>query len=323
MRAAAYRAIDFAGTHATRLLGAGVLVGLALPPLATALRPLLLPAIMISLVLALVRLDWRAFGADARRPLLVAAMLVWFLGASPAIVWLALGTLPLPAPVVTGLVLVTAAAPIMSGAAISLLVGLDAALAVVAIVTTTALVPLTLPPLAAALLGVALEVDLGTFMLRLASIVGGAFAAAWLTRRVVAEATIARHARALDGVTVIWMVVFAIGIMDGVAALALERPGYVVGATAAAFAANLLLQAVGAVTWLRQGRQRALTLGLLTGNRNMGLVLVALGAQASPELVAFFAVAQIPMYVLPGLLLPVYRRLVAGQSAQRPPARLS
>jgi BASS family bile acid:Na+ symporter len=312
MRGIAYRAIDFAGTHATRLLAAGVLIGLAVPPLATLLRPLLLPSIVISLVLALVRLDWSAFGAYARRPLLVAWMLVWFLGATPVIVWLAAQVLPLPAPIVTGLVLMAAASPIMSGAAISLLVGLDAALAVVAIVATTALVPLTLPPLAAALLGVRLEVDVGTFMLRLALIVGGAFAIAWLTRRLAPEAAIARNARALDGVAVIWMVVFAIGIMEGVTALALEHPGYVIGATIASFVANLALQAVGALAWVRHGMQRALTVGLLTGNRNMGLVLVALGGDASLELVAFFAVAQIPMYVLPGVLLPVYRRLVAG-----------
>jgi BASS family bile acid:Na+ symporter len=228
------------------------------------------------------------------------------------IVWLALQVLPLPTPIVTGLVLMAAGSPIMSGAAISLLVGLDAALAVVAIVATTALVPLTLPPLAAALLGVALEIDVGTFMLRLALIVGGAFAIAWLARRLVPEAAIARNARALDGVAVIWMVVFAIGIMEGVTALALEHPGYVIGATIASFAANVVLQAVGALAWLRQGMQRALTVGLLTGNRNMGLVLVALGGDASLELVAFFAVAQIPMYVLPGLLLPTYRRLLAG-----------
>jgi BASS family bile acid:Na+ symporter len=312
MRALAYRAVDFAGTHATRLLAAGVLIGLAVPPLATALRPLLLPSIMVSLVLALVRIDWGAFGADARRPLLVAWMLAWFLGATPVILWLALRALPLPAPILTGLVLMAAASPIMSGAAISLLVGLDAALAAVAIVATTAAVPLTLPPLAAGLLGVALELDVGTFMLRLALIVGGAFAIAGLARRLLPAAAITRHARALDGVAVIWMVVFAIGIMDGVTTLALERPGYVLGATVAAFAANLALQVVGALVWLRQGMQRALTIGLLTGNRNMGLVLVALGADASLDLVAFFAVAQIPMYVLPGLLLPVYRRLVAS-----------
>jgi BASS family bile acid:Na+ symporter len=312
MRKAAHRALDFAGTHATRLLAAGVLIGLAIPPLATALRPLLLPAIVIALVLALVRLDWSAFGAYARRPALVAGMLVWFLGVSPALVWLASRVLPLPAPLVTGLVLMAAASPITAGAAISLLVGLDAALAVVAIVATTALVPLTLPPLAAALLGVGLEIDVGTFMLRLALVVGGAFVIAWLARRVVSEPAIARNARALDGAAVIAMVVFAIGIMDGVTALALGRPGYVAGATIAAFAANFLLQAVGTMVWLRDGMRRALTVGLLTGNRNMGLVLVALGADASFEVVAFFALAQIPMYLLPGLLLPVYRRLVAS-----------
>ncbi len=309
MRKAAYRALDFAGTHATRLLAAGVLIGLAIPPLAAALRPLLLPSIVISLVLALVRLDWSAFGDYARRPALVGAMLVWFLGVSPVLVWLALQPLPLPAPLVTGLVLMAAASPIVSGAAISLLVGLDAALAVVAIVATTALVPLTLPPLGAALLGVALEVDLATFMLRLALIVGGAFAIAGLARRFVPETTIARNARTLDGGAVIGMVVFAIGIMDGVTAFALDRPGYVVGATLAAFAANLALQAVGAMVWARNGMRRALTVGLLTGNRNMGLVLVALGPDAGFELVAFFALAQIPMYVLPALLLPLYRRL--------------
>jgi BASS family bile acid:Na+ symporter len=312
MRALAYRALDFAGTHATRLLAAGVLVGLAVPPLASLLRPLLLPAIVISLVLALVRLDWSVFGAHARRPLAVAWMLVWFLGVTPVVVWLALRWLPLPAPLVTGLVLMAAAAPIMSGAAISLLVGLDAALAVVAIVATTALVPLTLPPLAAALLGVALEIELPTFMLRLALIVGGAFAAAWLAQRLVPASTIARHARALDGVAVLWMVAFGIGIMEGVTALALARPGYIIGATVAAFAANLALQVLGALAWLRQGMRPALTVGLLTGNRNMGLVLVALGSDASFEVIAFFAVAQIPMYVLPGLLAPVYRRLVAS-----------
>jgi BASS family bile acid:Na+ symporter len=312
MRALAYRALDFAGTHATRLLAAGVLIGLAIPPLASLLRPLLLPAIVISLVLALVRLDWSVFGAHARRPLAVAWMLVWFLGVTPVVVWLALRWLPLPAPLVTGLVLMAAAAPIMSGAAISLLVGLDAALAVVAIVATTALVPLTLPPLAAALLGVALEIELPTFMLRLALIVGGAFAAAWLAQRLVPASTIARHARALDGVAVLWMVAFGIGIMEGVTALALARPGYIIGATVAAFAANLALQVLGALAWLRQGMRPALTVGLLTGNRNMGLVLVALGSDASFEVIAFFAVAQIPMYVLPGLLAPVYRRLVAS-----------
>jgi BASS family bile acid:Na+ symporter len=310
MRRAARRVLDFIGTHATRFLAAGVVIGLALPPLAALMRPLLLAALVIPLTIALVRIDWSAFGAYARRPGLVAALIVWFLGVSPVLMWLALKPLALPAPVAVGLVLMAAAPPIGSGPAMCLLLGLDAALAVVAMVPATALVPLTLPPLGAALLGVALGIDLGTFMLRLALMVGGAFAGAWVVRRLVPAAAIERNARPLDGVSVLIMMVFAIGIMDGVTAFALERPGYVLVATVAAILANVLLQAAGAFAWRWTGLQRALTAGFLTGNRNMGLVLVALGSDASFEVVAFFAAAQIPMYLLPGLLLPLYRRLL-------------
>ena len=314
MRRATHRFLDFVGTHATRFLAAGVVLGLALPPLAAAMRPLLLAALVIPLTIALVRIDWSAFGAYARRPALVAALIVWFLAVSPVLMWLALKPLALPAPVVVGLVLMAAAPPIGSGPAMCLLLGLDAALAVVAMVSTTALVPLTLPPLGAALLGVALEIDVGTFMLRLALMVGGAFAGAWAVRRLVPAAAIERNARPLDGVSVLIMMVFAIGIMDGVTAFALERPGYVLVATVAAIAANVLLQLAGAVAWRRSRMQGALTTGFLTGNRNMGLVLVALGSDASFEVIAFFAAAQIPMYLLPGLLLPLYRRCLRRES---------
>jgi BASS family bile acid:Na+ symporter len=312
MRRAAHRFFDLIGRHATLYLGAGVFLGLAVPPLAAALRPLLVPALMIPLVLALIRLDWSAFGRWARRPVLVAAICAWMLVVSPALVHLAVRPLPLPEPLVVALVLMAASSPIVSGAAISLMVGLDAALAVVVIVLTTALVPLTLPPLAAQLLGVALEIDVGIFMLRLALMVAAAFGVALAVRRRVPAATIARNARMLDGISVFNLVIFAIAIMDGVAALALERPGYVLLATAAAFAANLALQAAGTAAAWPLGRRRALTVGLMTGNCNMGLVLVALGRDAAFEVVAFFAVAQIPMYMLPGMLLPVYRRFAAG-----------
>lgn len=310
MRRATRRILDFVGTHATRFLAAGVVIGLAVPPLAAAMRPLLLAALVIPLTIALVRIDWGAFGAYGRRPGLVAALVIWFLGVSPVLMWLAVKPFALPAPVVVGLVLMAAAPPIGSGPAICLLLGLDAALAVVAMVSTTALVPLTLPPLGAALLGIALEIDVGTFMLRLALMVGGAFAGAWVVRRLVPAAAIERNARPLDGVSVLIMMVFAIGIMDGVTAFALERPGYVLVATVAAIAANVLLQLAGAVAWRRSRMQGALTTGFLTGNRNMGLVLVALGSDTSFEVIAFFAAAQIPMYLLPGLLLPLYRRLL-------------
>jgi BASS family bile acid:Na+ symporter len=52
----------------------------------------------------------------------------------------------------------------------------------------------------------------------------------------------------------------------------------------------------------------------MTGNCNMGLVLVALAGNAPFDTVMFFALGQIPMYTLPALLMPLYRR-VAGPRA--------
>ncbi len=65
--------------------------------------------------------------------------------------------------------------------------------------------------------------------------------------------------------------------MDGVTRrLAGERPDIALAWLAAAWLANPLLQVLGAAVFWRLGRQRALTVGLMTGNRNMGLLLAAL-----------------------------------------------
>ena len=78
------RPLAFVGRHATKFMAAGVLVGFVVPPLAALARPLLAPALVIPLALALVRLDWSAIAEWRRRPWLVAALVVFILGVSPA-----------------------------------------------------------------------------------------------------------------------------------------------------------------------------------------------------------------------------------------------
>ena len=308
---ALHRLFDFLGQHGTLALSCGVLLGLLAPPLAAAARPLLIPGLLIPLAIALVRLDWDALAAYARRPGMVALITLWLLFVSPVLMWLALKTLDLPQALAQGLTLGASASPIVSCAAISLILGLDAALAVVVIVVTTALIPFTLPAVALWLLGLRLDIDLATFMLRLALMVGGTFGVALTVRRLVPRQTLAANARMLDGVSVATLLVFALAIMDGVTAIGLARPGYVVLVTAAAFAANVILQALGTLVALRLGMRSAITVGLMTGNCNLGLVLVALADKANIDLVVYFALGQIPMYMLPALLSPVYARLRA------------
>ncbi len=303
------------GRHATPMMAAGVLLGLAMPPLATLAQPLLVPALVIPLALALVRLDLGATLAWHVRPGLVARIVVWLLVVSPlavaALVAL-LRPLGLPSPLGDALILMAAASPIVSSVAIALFVGLDASLAIVAVLLATVLVPITLPLLAALLAGITIEMGVLDFALRLVGLVGAAFATAWLVRRFVPAATLANRREHIDGLAVVNLVVFAVAIMDGVTAFALQAPTYVAIALAAAFAFNLLLQLAGYAAFRRLGRRRALTVAFLSGNCNMGLVLVALQGRASFEVTVFFALAQIPMYTLPALLAPAYRRLLAG-----------
>jgi BASS family bile acid:Na+ symporter len=308
------RPLAFVGRHATKFMAGGVLVGFVAPPLAALARPLLVPALVIPLTLALIRLDWAAIAASRRRPGLIGALVAWILGVSPLLVWavttpaIALG---LPAPLREALILMAASSPIVSSVAIALFVGLDAALAIVAVVFATALVPLTLPPLALALLGLELEISLPAFMGRLAALVGSAFAGAWVIRRLARPSALAARRELIDGLAVVNLVVFAVAIMDGVTAFALERPGYAALAVALAFAFNIALQVAGWLAFRRCGALTALTAGLVSGNCNMGLVLVALSGHAGIEVTAFFALAQLPMYMLPAVLEPLYRKLRA------------
>ena len=314
------RFLAFAGRHATAFMAVGVLLGLVVPPLAALARPLLVPTLLIPLALALVRLDWSVAAAWRKRPLVVAALLAWVLVISPILVWLAtraLGAAGFPEPLSQALVLMAASSPIVSNVALALLLGLDAPLAVVVVLAGTAIVPLTLPVAAETLVGMSLDLPLAEFMARLGALVGSAFAAAWVVRRLVPARTIDANRELIDGLTVLNLLAFGLAIMDGVTAYALERPGYVALAIVAAYAFNALLQVAGGLAFRRLGTTRALTVALLSGNCNMGLVLVALEGRASFEVTVYFALAQIPMYTLPALLRPLYARLTGRERAAR------
>ena len=56
----------------------------------------------------------------------------------------------------------------------------------------------------------------------------------------------------------------------------------------------------------------------MTGNTNVALVLAAVSESAPYDLLVYFVVGQFPIYLLPLVAVPVYRRIVAGRG--QPPA---
>lgn len=302
--------LEWAGRHAPKLLAAGVLAALFLPWLTPYFKPLLVPALILPMVIALMRIDWEEMVAHAKRPGIVALFAIWCLIVCPLAMASAAPLVHATPPIETALVLMAAAPPIISSAAIALMLGLDAPFAVVAIVATTALVPFTLPPVALGLLGIEIDIGLGALMLRLGLIIGGSFAVALVVRRLVSPATLVRQAARLDGLSVLSLWIFAFAIMDGVNATLMARPDFVIGVLFLSYAANLALQAASGLAFAWAGRKIALTVALLGGNCNMGLVLTALADRAEADTIVYFAMAQFPMYTLPALIQPIYRRLL-------------
>ena len=79
----ARRLLALLGRLATPALAAGLFLGLAAPPLARLLQPLLLPAVVVLLFLSLLRLDWSLLAGHVRRPGLVLLVVGWQLLVSP------------------------------------------------------------------------------------------------------------------------------------------------------------------------------------------------------------------------------------------------
>ena len=185
------RLLALLGRRGTLVLFFAVFIGVALPSLAAVLRPLLPPVVGLILFAALLRIDWGQLRDVLRRPLLVGLLTAW------------LAAMPLPDSLETAIVLMATAPPILGAAAIALLLGLDGALLMVVGLLATLLTPFTVPPLALLLLGIEIEIGLFAFMLRLGLLVGMAFAAAWLVKRLAGKARLAAHGDAMNGLIVL------------------------------------------------------------------------------------------------------------------------
>jgi len=303
--------LERAAGSATWLMSGALVVGIVLPPVADFFRPYILYSIVIILAVAMVRLDIERLRHYARRPLVIGSIVAVNLVVAPIFVWVIVTPLGLPEGLEQGLVLLAAAPMVSSAIAIATILKLDSALTVAVLVVSYAFVPLTLPILSLWLIGLDLGVGFLELFMRLFATIAIPATIAFVTRRWLARPEyLHRNAQAIDGLGVLFIVVFCLGIVAGLQTFAAERPTFVVLALVATFIVNIGLQIFGAVIFIKMGRREALTVGLVTGNTNLGLVMVTLADKATPDLIAVFVLGQVPMYFLPVIAFPVYRRLM-------------
>jgi BASS family bile acid:Na+ symporter len=300
------------GRYGTQGFAISIFLGLALPQFAAAARPFLAITIFVFVTITFARVESDALRSLLRRPLPLVLACAWLIFAPAVLVALVLtmvGRANLDPGLVLGLAVLASAPPIMSAPAVAMLLGLKPTLILTSVLVTTVLAPLLSPAIANLVAGAVVPLDLWVLVQRLLVLIGGAMLAAALLRWRLGEARIRAHKAQFDGLGVVMYFLFAIAAMDGVLAAALSDPARVARFLGIAFALSLIGFA-GALASLRPlavGDRFALGYG--TCQRNMGLLIAALGSSTPHTTFLFFALAQFPIYLMPQLVKPLARRL--------------
>ena len=298
--------------RATLFLPWSLALGLGFQDLAATLKPLVTPLVVALLGIAMARTDWPAFAAVLRRPWLPLAMIIVAMVVVPVLATPLLHLLPIVPGLALALSLMACLPPLTSMPAVAGFLGLDRAVSLFMMLAGTALMPLTVPPLALLLFGLDLKIGVAEFVLRLAGLVLGGAALALLLRKMLDRAPHA--APRIDGIAVIILMAFAIPIMDGVLARLQDEPWRTVSFVLWGFLATFVYIAFSTLLFWPFGTGSACTAGYGSGSRNNALLLAVLPATVDPDYFLFIAAIQFPIYLTPMLRQPVYRRVTGRHS---------
>jgi BASS family bile acid:Na+ symporter len=311
-------ALVWLGSQGTRAIAALVFIGIAVPPAGELLKPYVTQAIFVLLCASFLRVDLGMLREYLRRPGLVLAATAWTMLAVPLMsggIWHVTGLDLRSSDLYLALMLQAVASPMMAAPALAAVMGLDSTLVLVTLVICTCLVPITAPLFAYVFLGLALTLSPLVLGLKLLAILAGALCVAGAIRMRAGGEAIKRHANLVDGITVLFLFVFVSAVMGNVAGGFLSDPVRALKLTLLAFAVFFALTGTTALIFRKAGYERAMALGLMVSQRNMGLMLAATDGILPGTTWLYFAFSQFPIYLTPQLLKPIVQRLRKPQGA--------
>jgi hypothetical protein len=306
------------GRRGTNAVAVSILLGIALPPLGTLVRPYFPETVFLLLCLAFLRVDPGALRAQFARPGLLIAAAVWIMLIVPVLVGLGLNSLGLldrSPGLLLALMLNVAAPPIFASPALAALMGLNAAVTLALLLACVAVTPFLSPAMVAVFVGPAVTFSPVALGLRLVLMLAGAACAAIAIRAIAGKPWVERQAECIDGLNVVVLFLFAVALMGDVAENTIAHPLFVLGLLGLSTVVAFGLSGVTLLIFARTGLHTALPLAHAAGSRNTGLMLAA-AAGAVPELVwLYIALLQIPIYALPLIIKPLLRRYSLRGSA--------
>ena len=316
--------LTWLGRQGTRAVAALVVIGISFPWIGSFLKPYVTEAVFVLLCIAFLRVDIAAVKTYLRRPVLVLAATAWTSVVTPvlfAVACFAFGINTKAPDLFLALMLQAVASPMMAAPALATLMGLDGTLVLVTLVTSTALVPFAAPLFAPAFVGPTLSIPPLIMAIKLFAILVGAALVGFGIRRFVGIVAIERQSERINGFNVIVLFVFVAAVMESVGTRILVDTMTTTFLTALAFGVFFAVLFLTVLVFLTAGRERALALGFMVSQRNMGLMLAATGG-ALPELTwLYFALSQFPIYLSPQLLQSMTKRILRRTSLAYAPAQ--
>jgi hypothetical protein len=308
--------LSWLGRQGTRAIATVVIIGIAVPPLGALLKPFVSEAIFALLTTAFVRADPAALRRYVTKPTLLAAATAWTALVIPSLFGVAAvfaGLYERSPDLFLAVMLQGIASPMMATPAFAALMGLDATLVLLTLTVSTAVTPFTAPFVASAFIGRALPISPLALGLRLLVILSGSVLTAFAIRWAIGFARIERWKFQIDGINVLLFFVFVAAAMQDVGARYVATPVAMIELTLLAFGVFLAVLVLTVLVFAWAGLDRAMALGLMTSQRNLGLILAAAGSL--PELAwVYFGLCQLPIYLSPQLLKPLLRRLPSRSS---------
>jgi BASS family bile acid:Na+ symporter len=304
-------ALSWIGRQGTRGLAVSIFLGLAVPPLAAYVKPYLGETVFVLLLFSYLRTDPQAFRGYLRAPALPIVAALWVMVALPLLigsVYALSGARTAFPELYAILILHIVVAPITSSAAFAALMGLDVALSLVTLILSSALSPVTSVAFSYLFLGTSVfsPLELGT---KLFFFYAASGAVAYAIRRIAGQAWIEKQREPIDGLNMIALFVFAIVAMENVPRHVMADPLFALGLLGFIIVLTCVQLGLTVLVFTRAGIDRGLVIGLSGAFRNLGVVVAALGPAISDIAWFYFALVQLPIYIMPAVVNMATRRL--------------
>ena len=287
----------------------GVVLGLSFPSLSQTTKPLAEPIVLLMLGLSIYRLDPLLVFNTLKRFKVIGSGIVWILIVMPFFIFGLAKLANLPAGLLTIVVAWSACPPLVSTPGLAILIGLDAATALLVMIGATVFFTVSLPIILLLLTGTGFDLDPITMSSQLIGIVCVCGLTAQLLRWLAGKSIAKSSEPAADGLIVLLMALFAVTIMGGVHEPWQNDRQKVIQFLIVATGACVFSQFFCALIFSKFHRATAGSIALASGSRNLALLIPVAQGAFSDNLWLYLAVVQIPVYFLPMLTKPLYQKL--------------